>query len=212
MIALIALLAGGIMFGPGMLRSSQVRATATLLVSGVRLGITRANTSGRPVRLVIDFDKRRVSLEEATTRRFVRDRKDVAGGAEASSDEEREGQEKLDPILEGPRAPRASFQPIPELQDEGGEPGRPIGAGVRLVSVQTERDEEPITEGRAYIYFWPGGITERAAIQLERTGGDDPGLTVLVSALTGRAKIERGKVALPPVQYDESGFGPREEE
>jgi general secretion pathway protein H len=212
-VALIALLAGSVAFGPGMLRSSQVRSAATLLVSGVRLGITRANNSGRPVRLVIDFEKRRVLLEEATTRRFVRDSKDIAGGAEVATEEEKTEQEKNDSIVDGPRAPRAQFQPIKELQDpEGGEPGRALGAGVQLISVQTEHDETPITDGRAYVYFWPGGITERAAIHLKRMASDDAGLTVLVSALTGRAKIERGHVELAPVQSDEDGFSEREEE
>jgi hypothetical protein len=35
---------------------------------------------------------------------------------------------------------------------------------------------------------------------------------VLVSALTGRAKIERGNVELAPVQSDEDGFSEREEQ
>jgi len=209
---LIALLAGGVMLGPGMLRSSQVRAAATLLVSGVRLGITRANNSGRPVRLVVDFEKRRVLLEEASSTRFVRDSKDVAGGAEVSTEAEREAEEERDPIIDGPRAPKASFTPLKELSDpEGGEPGRSLGAGVQLVSVQTERDEEPITEGRGYLYFWPGGLTERAAIQLRRVGSDDPGLTVMVSALTGRATIQRGRIDLPPAREDD-GFSEREED
>ncbi len=211
-VALIALLAGSVMLGPGLLKSTQVRSAATLLVSGVRLGITRANNSGKPVRLVIDFEKRRISLEEAAGSHFVRDKKEVAGGAEASSDAEKEADEKADPILDGPRAPKARFSPIKELQDpEGGEPGRALGNGVQLVWAQTEHDEVPITDGRAYIYFWPGGITERAAIHLKRTSGDDPGLTVMISALTGRAKIERGNVELPPVRTDEE-FSERDEE
>lgn len=206
MVALIALLGGGVLLGPGLLKSSQVRSAATLLVSGVRLGITRANNSGRPVRLVVDFEAHRVSLEEAASSRFVRDKSDVAGGAEASSESEKAAREAEDPIMEGPRAPRATFTPLKELRDpDGGEtPGRALGNGVELVSVQTERDEDPITEGRAYLYFWPGGITERAAIQLRRKGGDDPGMTVLVSALTGRAKIERGLVELAPVLEEDT--------
>lgn len=211
-VSLIALLAGGVMLGPGLLRSSQVRATATLIVSGVRLGITRANNSGKPVRLVVDFEKRRILLEEASSKRFVRDSSEVAGGAEAADEQELEKLEETDPILDGPRAPRARFQPIKELRDpEGGDPGRAIAAGVQLMSVQTERDEEPITEGRAYLYFWPGGLTERAAIQLRRAGGDEPGLTVMVSALTGRATIQRGRIELPKAREDD-GFSEREED
>lgn len=210
-VVLIALLAGGAILGPGLLRASRVRAAATLIVSGVRLGITRANNSGRPMRLVIDFQERRVLLEEASTRHFVRDVADVTGGAEAADERELEARREADSILDGPRAPRPRFQPIREFSDpEKSTPGREIGAGVELVSVQTDRDETPVREGRAYLYFWPGGITERAAIHFRRSGSDEPGLTVLISSLTGRARIERGSVALEPLRSDQE-FSEREE-
>ena len=64
-----------------------------------------------------------------------------------------------------------------------------------------EHDDEPRTSGKAYLYFFPGGSTERAAVQLKRKG-DDTGLTVTVSGLTGRAKVERGHVDLPPPRTD----------
>ena len=76
--------------------------------------------------------------------------------------------------------------------------------------MHAEHDDEPLTRGRAYIYFWPGGTTERAAIRLKRSG-DEKGITVLVSSLTGRAKIEKGRVDLPEPRGDEE-FSEREEE
>jgi general secretion pathway protein H len=80
--------------------------------------------------------------------------------------------------------------------------------------VETEHDEEPVTEGRAYVYFWPGGLTERAAIRLKRSDSADDGLTVFISPLTGRASIERGKASFPAPREDPDGeaFGPKEEE
>ena len=63
------------------------------------------------------------------------------------------------------------------------------------MQVETEHDEEPVTSGRAYVYFWPGGIAERAHVQLRRAG-DPGGLTVIVSALTGRTRVERGRLDL----------------
>lgn len=213
-VVLIGLLMGTVALGPGLLGASRVRAAATLVVSGVRLGITRANTTGRPVRLVFDFETRRVLLEEATSRRFARETAAVAGGAEAQTDWEQKARAEGEPIIEGPRAPRASFQPIKELSDpEGGQPGRELGANVELIAVQTEHDEEPITSGRAYIYFWPGGVTERAVVQMKRRG-DTEGLSVLISALTGRARVQRGRIDLPSarIDSDDEGFSEREEE
>ena len=107
-----------------------------------------------------------------------------------------------------PHAPRATFKPIPSFSDTPS--GRELGSGVDLAQVQTEHDEEPVTSGRAYVYFWPGGITERAYIQLKRPGAEDA-LTVVVSPLTGRTKIEKGLVDLPEPRTDkEEDQGDRE--
>jgi general secretion pathway protein H len=68
-----------------------------------------------------------------------------------------------------------------------------------------------VTSGRGYIYFWPGGLTERAYIQLKRAGGGEEALTVIVSPLTGRTKIEKGLVDLPEPRTDkEEDQGDRE--
>jgi general secretion pathway protein H len=208
-VALLALMAGSVMFGSGMLGSSRLRAGATLIASGVRLGIARANSSGKATRLVFDLEANRVLLEEADSSRMLREKKAPAGGAEPASEAEREAKSESDRILEGPRAPRARFSPVKQFADTP--EGRDLGSGVDIVDVHTEHDEDAVTEGRAYLYFWPGGFTERAHIKLKRAGSEDA-LTVMVSALTGRTKIERGLVDLPePRSDDEEDQGERAE-
>lgn len=207
MVALIALMSGAVLFGSGMLGSSRQRAAATLVLSGVRLGMARANSTGRPVRMVFDLDKDRLLLEEASGSKMLREKEkdNTGGGAEATTEAEQNARAEADRILEGPRAPRAEFKPVKQFGFDGDEAseGRSFQPGVQFRSVQTEHDEEPRTEGRAYLYFWPGGGTERASIQVGR--GDDV-LTVLVSPLTGRAKIEKGAVKLEAPKND-SDFG-----
>jgi len=214
-IALMALLAGTVVIGSGMLGSSRLRAAAGLVVTAVRIAITRANTTGHPVRLVFDFDGKRLSLEETQDRMLrVKDTGDtktsegVAAGADPASAAEKEATEYADGIVKGPKAPRARFTTIPLGQNES-DPGkgRELGLGVSYRQVQTEHDAKPRTEGRAYLYFWPGGGTERAVIQLSRS--EDDVLSVLVSPLTGRAKIERGKADLAEPRREED-FGMRE--
>ena len=68
----------------------------------------------------------------------------------------------------------------------------------------------PRVEGRAYLYFWPGGGTERASIQITRPGDLD-GLTILVDALTGRARLRRGRIELEEARRDVD-FQEREEQ
>jgi general secretion pathway protein H len=212
-IALVALLVGAVVVGPGMVSSARQRSAATLVLSGVRLGMTRANTTGHPVRMVFDLDENRVTLEQGSSTVFVRDRAGAGSGAEAASEIEKAAQAEAERIAKGPTAPRPRFEPVSEFaldEDEAGK-GRSLGDGIDLKQVQTEHDEEPVTEGRAYLYFWPRGGTERAVIQIRRKDVDEGGVTVMVSALTGRAKIERGLVDLPEPRTDDEEFSEREE-
>jgi len=207
-VALIGLLAGAAIFGSGMLGSSRLRAAATLVAAGVRAGIARSNSIGRPTRLVIDLDADRVTLEEASSSRMLREKSKPAGGAQVATEAEQAAKAESDRILDGPRAPRTAFQPAPAFADTPS--GRELGSGIDLVQVQTEHDEEPVTSGRAYVYFWPGGMTERAHVQLRRAG-DPEGLTVTVSSLTGRTRVVRGRVDLPlPKSDKEEDQGERE--
>jgi general secretion pathway protein H len=87
-----------------------------------------------------------------------------------------------------------------------GDLGKPIKFpdGVEVLSVQTDADPEPITEGEADLYFFPRGQTQLAAIQLkgrpklgERLlGEEDMEYTILVQPLTGKVTVEAGIVAL----------------
>ena len=209
-VALMGILSGVIIAGSGLLGNARLRASASLVLSAVRLGVSRANAVGQPVRLVFDLEHQRIVLEE-TAGRLLRSKDDesAAAGAEPATDAERAATEYAKGILDGPRVPRPRFRAIDEFKsEEDGLVGRGLGEGVEIRLVQTEHDNEPRTDGRAYVYFWPGGGTERAVIQLRRAG-DDEGLTVLVSPLTGRAKIQRGLIEFGDASA-EHDFGVRE--
>lgn len=217
-VALIAGLVATVLFGSGMFSGARLRGAATLVMSGVRLGIARANSTGRATRMVFDLDAKTVSLEETAGRMLISkegEEDDPTAGAAGGNDAEREAVEAAQGILDGPRAPRPTFSAVAEFLGEGGkQSGRELGQGVRYLAVQTEHDPEPRVDGKAYLYFWPGGSTERAVIQLAREGDSD-GLSVTVSGLTGRAKIERGLIALEPhTNWNslDADFGVREDE
>jgi general secretion pathway protein H len=212
-IALVALLVGGLMFGKGMLVGSRVKSAATLLISSVRFGLARASATGKPTRLVIDLDKKMLSIEESSTSLMLREKgKDQTGGAEASTAAETKARAETDRILEGPHAPRPRFSKLSGVHGAIEElaKGRPLGDGVVIARVRTEHDENNVEEGRAYIYFWPGGSTERAIIQLKKAGDKDASMTVVLSPLTGRAKIETGEVDFPEPHNIEEEFDERE--
>jgi general secretion pathway protein H len=213
-IALIAVLSGALLLGTGFVKTGQRRAAATLIISGIRVGMTRSNTIGRPVRMVFDLENHRVMLEETNTSQMLRETadEDPSAGAEPADELEKSAREEAEGILDGPRKARPRFTPVKQFGSDGEDAGegRALGQGIRFRQVQTEHDPEPRREGRAYLYIWPRGGTEEAAIQIQ-SGDDDEGLTIRVSALTGRARVERGRVDLPESRGEE-GYSEREEE
>jgi general secretion pathway protein H len=189
-----------------------LRGAAATIVAFSRVAVTRTNATGRPVRMVFDLEKGRVWLEEATSSRALRANPTVKDGAGASEADDFEGPDaeraraaklagdaQAEQFLEGKGKQRASFQPVSGLDIAGESVGQEhdLGHSIEYRQVQTEHDTDPRTDGRAYLYFWPGGETEWASIQLRRSGEKAAGLTVLISPLTGRARIEQGYVELP---------------
>lgn len=215
-IALMAVLAGTIVSGSGMLASNRMRASAGLVVTAARLAVTRANTAGHSVRLVFDIDQSLLLMEESSDRMLrvketsdTKESEGASAGADPATEAEKESLKYADGIVKGPKAPRAKFTAIPIGSTEtDGAKGRDLGKGVKFRLVQTEHDLKPRDSGRAYLYFWPGGGTERAVIQIERTGSEDV-LSVLMNPLTARAKIQRGKIELVERTEDDD-FGNRE--
>lgn len=104
--------------------------------------------------------------------------------------------------------PRRRAPLFDEFEDDQtlGDLGKPISFpdGVEILSVQTDADPKPITEGVADLYFFPRGQTQLAAIQLKgrpKLGGrmlgeEDMEYTILVQPLTGQVTVEAGLVDL----------------
>src|SRR5262245_19677831 len=187
-VALIAVLSGAVLMGSGALGSSRERAAATLVVSAVRLGLARANTTGRPARLVFDMDANKLTLEETSSLTLAREKSEEIEGDETEDEEdqapkdavtelENKAEAEAKGIIEGPRAPEPEFSAVQQFKaaSDDAEDGRSLGRGVTFRSVQTEHDGGERTRGRAYLYFWPGGETEHAVVHLGRD--DDEGLT-----------------------------------
>ena len=68
-------------------------------------------------------------------------------------------------------------------------------------------DDQPRKEGRAYLYFWPGGQTERASIQLKigEANDDKDAISLLVAPLTAKVTVKDGAVVVPkPIDDKES--------
>ncbi|HNS99622.1 MAG TPA: prepilin-type N-terminal cleavage/methylation domain-containing protein [Polyangiaceae bacterium] len=196
-VALMALFMGTIAFGMGAATNSRVRGAATMIASGIRVAFSRSASTSKSLRAVFDLDQNSMLIEEADLPMLVR-RDDVTGadGATGSTPQEQAAIQEAERLVKGPTAPRPLFKPITAFGFDAEDPskGRELGRGVAFRRVEVSHQEDPILSGRAYLYFWPGGQTERASIQVGRKGdtGDSGVISILVSPLTGRVRIETG--------------------
>ena len=206
--ALIALILSAVVIGSGQMSSSRLRHSSTMITGAVRVGFSRASASSKTVRLVMDFTENEIWLEEGDQPHLVQSKDTTGtGGAEAATAAEQQALAESGRILKGPTAPRTSFKEIDPMGMVASAPGKghkKLERGIRFRLVHTAHDDEPRTEGRAYLYFWPGGQTERAAIQLKVGEGDDETntVTLLVAPLTGKVTVKDGAVELPQPRDD----------
>ncbi len=199
-VALIAIMAGGMFVGLGGLSSARLRESSTAVASAIRIAYNHANATSRPTRLVFDFETRSITIEESAGRMLIQ--KGMTGGAAAANDIEQAVVAEAEAILEGPRAPRASFTPVGKVlgfeYDEDKQAGKKMLAeGIFFRRIEVGHDDFAATEGRAYLYFWPGGQTELASIQIQKTMEDVDDkdiLSITVSPLTGKTAVKGGPV------------------
>jgi general secretion pathway protein H len=200
---LMGLMMGVMIFGSGQLTASRLKRATTMVAGAVRVAFTRATARSRSQRLVFDLDEQQIWLEESDGPMLVQPKDTTAtgGGAAAVTEAERLAFQENDNIMKGPRAPKAMYHSVETLgfsSETGARGPRAIGRGLRFREVQIEHDDQPRTKGRAYLYFWPGGQTERASIELAPAASNDDQdvLTLNVLPLTGKVTIKNGPVAL----------------
>jgi general secretion pathway protein H len=209
-IALMAVVTGVALTGSMQMPSARLRRSVTMIASAIKVAYTRATATSKNLRLVMDLDQQKVWLEESDVPMLVQS-KDLTGtaGADPVTDAERAAVAETDVLLKGPLIPKPHFRPIAAFgfaDAEEGRGGKRLQRGITFRAVQTAHDDAPRTAGRAYLYFWPGGLTERASIQL-RIGDsmeDSRTLTLIVSSpLTGKVVIKGGAAELElPIDAD----------
>jgi general secretion pathway protein H len=207
---LIAVITGAVIGGSMQLPSARLRGSVTMIASAIKVGYTRATATSKNMRLVMDLDEQKVWLEESDAPMLVQAKAQTgAAGADPVTEAERAAVAETDQILKGPRIPKPQFHKIDTTgfgDTVGGHSVKPLQRGITFRAVQTAHDDAPRTTGRDYLYFWPGGLTERASIQL-RIGDsieDSRTLTlVIVSPLTGKIAVKSGAAELElPIDAD----------
>jgi general secretion pathway protein H len=204
-IALVAIVTGMAMMGGSVADSARLKHSAVMISGAVRIAYGQANATSKVVRLVFDLDARTVSIEQASADLKLT-RNDVTGGAAAATEAEKKANEEADQILKGPRAPRPMFEKVKVMgwDPEKDKAGRELEKNIQILQIETSHTDLPQKQGRAYLYFWPGGQTERAAIQLtiKNSTIDADSMTVLIAPLTGKCDLRKGRLTMPRPRDD----------
>jgi general secretion pathway protein H len=206
-IAIMALIMGGAIYGVRALARTDMRGTASKLAGAIRYCFDRSVTTGAYFRIVLDLDKNQYTAERSDNRVYLlRDKEQSPGKGKAfdqeaadkkkDEDEEKEKAElasragTLGVALEPPPKPRrAKFQSFKDASLP-----TVTMKKTKLFDVYTSRQRESYTSGKAYLYFFPDGHTERAVIRL--TDGDDF-YSLIVHPLTGKVEVKPGKYDIP---------------
>lgn len=194
-IVLLAIMAGGTTMAIGALTRTRLRSGCMRVVAASRAAYSRAVVHGTSVRILLDFNEHTIGIEEAHGRVTLARRDDER---RERRDESEEDGAAVDPWaaaearLEQEFQPDLGRSPFGPVLGSGGDAlrnfqARPIGEGVRLVSLVTPHESEARLQGRGAIYFFPGGLGEHAIVQL--ADARDTVYSVEISALTGRGKV-----------------------
>jgi general secretion pathway protein H len=221
----IGLLAGLGVSGFRAVTKGDLRESTAHLSGAIRYLFDRASITGKYHRLVLDLsggkywaevsDDRFYAPNEAETPADRRKREEDE--AAADEDERKRLEKQQNNYGGGTVAAGSSFDPS-KLEVAEFRPRRARFAAfketalkpvslkkLRIRSVYTPRMTEPVTSGRAYIYFYPLGQTEPAIVTLSDVSGETI-YSLVVHPITGRVRIYNTEV-LPPNgnQYDDEG-------
>lgn len=208
-LSVAVVLVGGAVMGFGAISSSRLRASSTRVASAMRIAYTHANSTTRVTRLVFDFEANTITVEDSPGVLYLQSG-DLTGGAEATTEFEKQAIDEGKAIADGPRPTRPSFSPVKNLLGFAYDDSKKVAAkkleeGIIFRQVEVMHEEGPVTEGRAYVYFFPGGMAERATVQVMKVEGEDDKdiLTVEIAPLTGKTTIHGGPFDMPRPESDE---------
>lgn len=225
MLAIAGLIMGIGVRGFRSLAKSDLRSSSAKVSGSVRYLFDRASTTGKHHRLVIDLNEGKYWAEVSEDKFYIpheaesemdRRRREEA---EAQADEEQKRKdEQQQQAAASELSPMSSYDPS-KLEMGDFRPKRVRFAAfketalkpvtlpkhVKFRSVYTPRMTEPVTAGRAYVYFFPLGQTEPAIVTLSDEAGDSF-YSLVVHPITGRVRLYPEEIK-PPLgqQYDDEG-------
>ena len=197
-IALLALMVTIVVPSVVNIFGANLRSTVSEVAGAIRFTYDLAARKNVPFRLVFDLDEQAYWVESSSEKYlFDREKTRVSDGRldeDAEKEKERGRSRRFvdRSYIEGGEM----WQPKgkPSFSDFAGRytKKKPLPEDIIFQDVWVAHQEDRVTAGRAYLYCFPTGMTERAVIHI----GDDAedAYTLVVQALTGVVKIHPGYV------------------
>ncbi|MCB9667485.1 MAG: hypothetical protein H6715_05115 [Myxococcales bacterium] len=194
-LALLAVASTTVSFALGANTRSQVRSACVRLMAASRFAYTRAVSQHKTVRVLLNFESHKFSIEEAQGE-VVLSRGNSAGRATSKAgavDPWSLAKARLSTTFE-PREPSDPFSAIVGSDGSAIKRFAEQRLGSTRVTIRkliVPHAPEPITSGTGAIYFFPNGQTEHAVVQVADNTGSYT-YSVELHPLTARGTIHQG--------------------
>lgn len=187
-VAIIAMVVSGATIGLGALTRTRLRSSAMKVVSAANFAYARSLTHGTTTRLLFDFENNTMAVEETKTQVTLASDAEIDEGVTGAVDPWEMARQRVERPLDAVKASSA-FGPITNDDGEALKQysAQPLGSGVMLYRLITAHEPDPRIDGEGAIYFFPGGTTEQAVVQL--TDDSESVYSIEIHPLTGRGRI-----------------------
>lgn len=202
-VAIIAVVVTGATFGLGAITRTRLRSSSFKVMSAAKFAYNRAITQGTTTRLQFDFDKNTMAVEETETPVTLATDEQLESEEGGAIDPWDLARSRIETPLNPPE-PRSPFQPISNATGKSLKryTAQPVGDGISIHALITPHEREKRTDGQGAVYFFPGGLTEQAVIQL--SDSSETVYSVEIHPLTGNVKIHN--FAYEPIdELDDEG-------
>lgn len=190
---------------------SKARELTWRMTSTVKYLFNTAVTENKTIRLVFDFESNSYWAEGTSDKFLLESTEESEKRAERRNDNADTGEKDEDTGENASDMARAGMgvggdravdgveneEPAPALEPLEPSFGaieaplmgtREIPSGIYLKDVQTPHDKEPVSEGRAYIYFFQNGAAEAAIINF-RDEADERQISIKIDPFTGSTDV-----------------------
>jgi len=187
-IAIIAAVVTGATFGLGAITRARLRSSAFKVTSAARFAYSRSLTQGTTTRILFDFEKNTMAIEETDTPVTLATDEQLEADPGQAVDPWDLARARLEKPLDTVR-PSSPFHPITNQRGKVLKryTAQPVGDGISIQALITPHETDKRTDGEGSLYFFPGGLTEHAVVQL--SDSSETVYSVEIHPLTGNARI-----------------------